>query len=218
LRELVGGGTAPTRYEIGRVAKPEEIQARDISVLPANAGLPPGHRTTREGKGLYSSLCATCHGPNGEGRESYAALVGGRGSLTGAKPVLTVGSYWPFATTVWDYIHRAMPYVAPGTLTPDQVYALTAFLLHAEGIIGEDTEMNERTLPLVKMPNRDGFVADPRPDIGSKKGGPRHRPEPRDRPPPLLGELDDTLTDSFQDYGVIKVFKSVRLPSARVKA
>ncbi|HYH96189.1 cytochrome c [Hyalangium sp.] len=170
---LVGGGTAPPRYDIGRVARPEEIQASDISVLPTGAGLPPGHGTAREGKSLYATLCATCHGANGEGRDSYAALVGGRGSLKDEEPRLTVGSYWPFATTIWDYIHRAMPYVAPGTLTPDQVYALTAFLLHADGIIGEDTVMNERTLPLVKMPNRDGFVADPRPDTGPKKNPPR---------------------------------------------
>jgi cytochrome c len=166
---LAAGGAVPTTYDVGRAARPEEIKARDISVLPSGAGLPPGQGTAREGKGLYASLCATCHGANGEGKEIYSALVGGRGSLAERRYLLTVGSYWPYATTVWDYIHRAMPYVAPGTLTANEVYSLTAFLLYANGIIGEDMVMNERTLPLVKMPNRDGFVADPRPDTGPKK-------------------------------------------------
>jgi cytochrome c len=90
--------------------------------------------------------------------------VGGQGTLNTDRPVRTVGSYWPFATTVWDYIHRAMPVDSPGSLTPDQVYALTAFLLFRNGIIQETTVMDRESLPKVRMPNRDGFVPDPRPD------------------------------------------------------
>jgi mono/diheme cytochrome c family protein len=160
---------AAKRLEVGRPASEAEIAARDVSVFPDGAGLPRGHGTAREGKLVFAAQCAACHGATGEGRDDYPALVGGRGTLTTSAPVLTVGSYWPHATTVWDYIHRAMPYVAPGTLRPDDVYALTAFLLHANGIVREDEVLDERTLPLVAMPNRGGFVPDPRPDVGAAR-------------------------------------------------
>lgn len=160
---------AAKRLGVGRPASEAEIAARDVSVFPGGAGLPRGHGTAREGKPLFAAQCAACHGAAGEGRDDYPALVGGRGTLTTSAPVLTVGSYWPHATTVWDYIHRAMPYVAPGTLRPDDVYALTAFLLHANGIVREDEILDERTLPLVEMPNRGGFVPDPRPDVGAAR-------------------------------------------------
>jgi hypothetical protein len=110
-------------------------------------------------------LCGTCHGEKAEGRPDYPVLVGGRGSVTSAQPLLTVGSYWPYATTIWDYISRAMPYVAPGTLKPDDVYALSAFLLYANGIIEWGAVLDRHSLPAVRMPNRRGFVADPRPDV-----------------------------------------------------
>jgi cytochrome c len=171
---IVGSGagcTAPAgkRLAVGRPASEAEIAARDVSVFPDGAGLPRGHGTAREGKPLFAAQCAACHGASGEGRDDYPALVGGRATLTTSAPVLTVGSYWPHATTVWDYIHRAMPYVAPGTLRPDDVYALTSFLLHANGIVREDEVLDERTLPLVEMPNRGGFVPDPRPDVGAAR-------------------------------------------------
>ena len=95
----------------------------------------------------------------------YPALVGQKASLKTDNRLPTIGSYWPFATTVWDYISRAMPYQSPGTLKPDEVYAVTAYLLLMNGVVPEDFELNERTLPTVKMPNRDGFVPDPRPDV-----------------------------------------------------
>jgi cytochrome c len=101
----------------------------------------------------------------------YPALVGGQGTLRGKNPVKTVGSYWPYATTVWDFIHRTMPYARPGSLTPDETYAVTAFILYLNGIVGEKAELNKTTLPRVKMPNRDGFVGDPRPDVAAKKAG-----------------------------------------------
>jgi cytochrome c len=100
----------------------------------------------------------------------YPALVGGQGTLATSKPLKTVGSFWPYATTIWDFIHRQMPYAQPGTLTPDQTYALTAYLLYLNGIVNKNAELNERTLPRVRMPNRNGFVPDPRPDVPKRPG------------------------------------------------
>jgi cytochrome c len=169
LTMLLCSGTlasaAPVLYGIGRTPSDSELRAIDVSVAPDGTGLPAGRGTSREGAPLYQSLCAACHGARGEGVGDFPALVGGIGSLGTAKPVLTVGSYWPYATTLWDYIHRAMPYMTPGVLTPDQVYALTAHVLALNGVISADTMLTETTLPRVRMPNRDGFVADPRPDI-----------------------------------------------------
>lgn len=153
------------RYNIGRGATPDEVRARDISVRPDGVGLPPGDGTPEEGRGVYAAKCSSCHGDRGEGTAHYPALVGGEGSLTSATPVRTVGSYWPYATTVWDHIHRTMPYTKPGTLTPDETYSVTAYILFLNGIVDEHLELNEKTLPKVKMPNRDGFVPDPRPDV-----------------------------------------------------
>lgn len=158
------------RYKLGRPATAEEIRKRDISVAPDGTGLPVGHGTVKEGRDIYKVLCASCHGDRGQGVGDYPPLVGGQGTLKSKDPVLTIGSYWPYATTVWDYVRRAMPYQRPGTLTPDETYALTAFLLYMNGIVDENADVNEKTLPRVKMPNRNGFVPDPRPDIPSKKG------------------------------------------------
>jgi cytochrome c len=168
---LIAGVAGPP-YNVGRPAPRELIQSWDISVAPTGQGLPVGHGTAKEGERLYNLRCASCHGSKGEGKDDYPPLVGGRGSLATAKPSQTVGSFWPYATTVWDYVRRAMPYEQPGTLSPDQVYALTAFVLHLNGIVGKDEMLNEKTLPRVRMPNRDGFVADARPDIllGRGKG------------------------------------------------
>jgi hypothetical protein len=156
------------RYNIGRDATTDEIRARDISVRPDGVGLPSGHGTPEEGRRVYVAKCSSCHGDHGEGTAHYPALVGGQGSLTSVKPLLTVGSYWPYATTVWDHIHRTMPYTEPGTLTPNETYSVTAYILFLNGITDEHVELNEKTLPKVKMPNRDGFVPDPRPDITLK--------------------------------------------------
>ena len=156
------------RYDIGREATSDEVRARDISVRPDGVGLPSGHGTPDEGGRVYAAKCSSCHGDGGEGVAHYPALVGGQGSLTSVKPLRTVGSYWPYATTVWDHIHRTMPYMEPGTLTPNETYSVTAYILFLNGIVDEDLELNEKTLPKVKMPNRDGFVPDPRPDIPVK--------------------------------------------------
>ena len=151
-------------YGLGRGATEREIAGWDIDVRPDGKGLPAGGGTASAGKPLYETHCAACHGLKGEGKPADA-LVGGRGTLNTDKPLMTVGSYWPYATTVYDYINRAMPFNAPQSLKPDEVYAITAYLLFLNGIVGESERMDAQSLPKVRMPNRNGFVFDPRPDI-----------------------------------------------------
>lgn len=160
--------TDAPRYHLGRPATDADIAGAGTSVGPDGHGLPTGGATAREGRPLYESMCASCHGLRGEGTGTYPALVGGRNTLKSAHPILTIGSYWPYATTVWDYINRAMPYQSPGTLSSQQVYALTAYLLYLNKIVGERQIVDRRTLPLIRMPNRNGFVADPRPVVPQK--------------------------------------------------
>jgi len=143
---------------LGKVITPEEVAPWDISVSPDGAGLPPGSGTPKQGEAVYASKCLACHGEKGAGKPNDA-LVGGIGSLAGDKPALkTVGSFWPYATTIFDYVRRAMPYNESKTLTNDELYAVAAYILQLNGIIGESDTMNAQTLPKVRMPNRDGFV------------------------------------------------------------
>ena len=153
---------APT-YGIGRKPTAEEIKAWDIAIGTDGKELPPGRGTVAAGKEAYTKRCVECHGADGKSGK-HDQLVGGQGTLTSTKPQKTVGSYWPYATTLWDHIHRAMPFDRPGTLTTDQVYSVTAYILYLNGIIGENEVMDAQSLPNVKMPNRNGFVPDPRPD------------------------------------------------------
>jgi cytochrome c len=158
---------SPT-FAVGHSPKPEQLKQIDIDVTPDGTGLLPGSGTAAKGKDVYARRCETCHGPTGkEGPQE--ALAGGRGSLATEKPQKSVGSYWPYATTLWDYINRAMPFDHPSTLTPDEVYSATAYVLFLNGIVGEQDVLNQTTLPKVQMPNRNGFVADPRPDLPRKK-------------------------------------------------
>ena len=155
-------------YGVGRPPTAEELKAIDIEVTPDGKGLRPGSGDAAAGKELYTRRCETCHGPTGkEGPQEN--LVGGKGSLATERPIKSVGSYWPYATTLWDYINRAMPFDHSGTLTPDEVYAATAYVLFLNGIIGEHDVLTQATLPQVKMPNARGFVPDPRPDIPVRK-------------------------------------------------
>ncbi len=157
-------------YGLGRPATPEEVRQADITVFPDGRGLPVGHGNATLGEAIFNSRCALCHNAKGEGRKGeYPALVGGKGSLGTKKPVKTVGSYWPYATTLFDHINRAMPFNSPHILPPNDVYSAAAYILFLNGIVGKTDEMNERTLPQVKMPNRDGFVPDSRPDIEAKR-------------------------------------------------
>ncbi len=153
------------KYGVGRAPTPDEIRQWAISVRPDGKGLPAGSGTAAEGKEIYATRCSRCHGAHGEGRDSVP-LVGGRGTLNTATPLKTVESYWPYATTLFDYVNRAMPFDKPGTLTTNQVYALTAYVLLLGGIIPENAVIDAKTLPKVQMPNREGFVPDPRPDVG----------------------------------------------------
>jgi S-disulfanyl-L-cysteine oxidoreductase SoxD len=152
-------------YGVGRPPTAEEVRAWDLTIRPDGQGLPPGRGTAALGKPIYAERCASCHGETGEDPK-YSRLVGGHGTLATDKPIRTIGSFWQYAPTLWSYIRRAQPYDNPGSLTPDQVYAVTAYLLHRNGIIGEQDVMDAQTLPQVKMPNRDGFVPDSRPDVG----------------------------------------------------
>jgi mono/diheme cytochrome c family protein len=150
---------------IGRAATVHEIAAKDLTVLPDGTGLPEGKGTATVGAPIFAAHCAACHGEKGQGLGDFPALVGGRGTLGSDKPNLTVGSYWPYATTIFDYIRRAMPYQAAGELTADEVYALTAWILAQNDIIKTSAVIDRNSLPKVKMPNADGFVPDPRPDV-----------------------------------------------------
>ncbi len=164
---MVVAGQRPTlgadTLGLGRPATESEIDALDIDVMPDGTGLPPGEGGAADGAPVWAQACRACHGPNGEG--GVAAPVVGRDP---AGPP-TVGNYWPYATTLYDYIARAMPRMAPGTLTPDQVYGLVAWILAKNSIIDENAVMNAKTLPLVMMPARDLFVPDDR------RGGPETR-------------------------------------------
>jgi cytochrome c len=143
---------------LGRVATPEEIAPWDISIGPDGVGLPPGAGTARQGEAVYAARCVTCHGEKGAGKPNDQ-LVGGQGSLPGdGPPVKTVGSFWPYATTVFDYVRRAMPYNESKSLSNDELYAVVAYILNLNGIIADNDTMDEQTLRKVKMPNRDGFV------------------------------------------------------------
>ena len=144
---------------LGVAATPEQVEAWALTVLPDGTGLPAGSGTAREGAEIYAAKCLACHGAEGAGGPNDQ-LVGGRDTLATAAPVRTIGSYWPHATTVFDYIRRAMPFAQPQSLTADETYALTAYLLALNGVIDEDDVLDAGTLPRVRMPNRDNFVPD----------------------------------------------------------
>ncbi len=147
-------------YGFGRPVPAGREPVPNLTIFPDGRGLPPGKGTAAQGAPLFARHCAECHNDRGEGRENqYPALKGGIGSLASPKPVKSVGSYWPYATTLWDVINRSMPFDHPRTLRPDEVYALTAFVLNLNGIVTETQELNQHTLPKVTMPNRHGFTA-----------------------------------------------------------
>jgi len=161
------GDKEPQRFDLGRAASTAQVAAVDIDVAPSGAGLPAGSGTAAQGAPLYATNCASCHGANGEGKPpAYPQLIGGpKGTFDFAsdfKILRTVGNYWPYATTLFDYIRRAMPLAAPGSLTPDQTYAVTAYLLSREGIIPDGTSLDAKSLAAIQMPARSHFVADDR--------------------------------------------------------
>jgi cytochrome c len=164
----------PSYANVGRAPTKEEIQAWDISIGPDGKGLPPGRGTAKEGAQIFAVKCATCHGAAGEGGKIGPRLIGGNAkadleSLATIRPVRSIGGYWPFATTIWDFINRAMPLRQGGSLSANEVYSLTAFILAKSEIIQEGDVMDAETLPRVQMPNRNGFIPQRFADIADER-------------------------------------------------
>jgi cytochrome c len=147
---------------LGRPALPEEIAAWDVAVLPDGTGLRPGRGSVLEGEDLWVDRCAACHGDFGEGAGAWPAIAGGEGTLTRERPVKTVGSYWPYLSTVWDYVHRSMPFGQAQTLSVDETYAIVAYILHANGLVDDDFELSHENFLEVRLPNEGGFYEDDR--------------------------------------------------------
>ena len=154
---VVAGAALAETPNLGKPITPEELAPWDNFILPDGTSLPPGSGTFAQGAPIFAQKCASCHGEGGKGGGIAAGLVGGppHASLDGGK---TIPNYWPYATTLFDFIRRSMPFTQPGSLTNQEVYALTAYLLAANKLIGEGDQINAQTLPKVKMPNRDNFI------------------------------------------------------------
>jgi S-disulfanyl-L-cysteine oxidoreductase SoxD len=158
------------RLGIGTSATHDLIRGWDIDVRFDGVGLPPGRGSVIEGGKIFAEQCAACHGEKAQKpTKSFDRLAGGRGTLATSKPIQTVGSYWPYAPTIFDYVNRAMPFPAPQTLTANEVYAVVAYLLYVNDIVPRDAVMDAHTLAKVKMPNADGFIRDARPDTADSK-------------------------------------------------
>jgi cytochrome c len=155
---------AQSPYGIGRPATPAEIAGWNIDIDSEGHNLPPGSGTVSHGREVFDQQCAACHGAKGEGGIGDQ-LAGGQGTLATSKPVRTVGSYWPYAPTLFDYIRRAMPQNAPQSLSNDDVYAVSAYVLNLNGLLPADAVLDAKTLPAIKMPNRSMFTGDTRPDV-----------------------------------------------------
>src|SRR5262249_54216374 len=156
-------GTATSQaaaFDFGRATTPNEIALWNIDVRPDGKGLPEGSGNVAKGKQIFADNCEGCHGKNGQGGIKDR-LVGGQGTLASNMPIKTVGSFWPYATTLFDYVRRAMPYPAPGSLSNDDTYALTAYILSLNGILPAEAPLDRESLPKVRMPNRNGFFPDP---------------------------------------------------------
>lgn len=161
------GAAAQDPYGIGRTATPAEIAGWNIDVGGDGSSLPPGSGSVAHGREIFAEQCAACHGEKGQGGVGDR-LVGGQGTLATSNPVRTVGSYWPYAPTLIDYIRRAMPQNAPESLSNDDVYALSAYILSLNGLLPDDTTLDARSLAALKMPNRKMFVGDQRPDVKNR--------------------------------------------------
>jgi cytochrome c1 len=173
LRERIAAGSAllvlagasalaADNPQFGTPVTQDDIAAWDISIGPDGAGLPPGRGTVAQGETVFAAKCQACHGEKGAGKPNDT-LVGGAGTLApGKTPVKTIGSYWPYATTLFDYVRRAMPWDHPKSLTDQEVYDVSAYLLYLNGIIGQDDVIDAQSLPKVTMPNRQGFITFPR--------------------------------------------------------
>ncbi len=156
------GAALAQSLELGREATPDEIAAWDIDVRPDGAGLPPGQGDVTTGEEVYTERCSACHGVFGEGSGRWPVLMGGFNTLEGSRPVKTIGSYWPYASTVWDYVHRAMPFGEAQSLSDDEVYAVAAYLLYLNDLVDDDFVATPESYAAVTLPNEDGFYPDDR--------------------------------------------------------
>lgn len=161
---LVAGPALAEPLGIGREALSEEITAWDVAVLPDGTGLREGSGDVETGDELFAEHCASCHGDFAEGLDSWPSLAGGAGSLNDPRPVKTIGSYWPYLSTVYDYVHRSMPFGNAQVLSVDDAYAITAFLLYSNGLVEDDFVLTHENFTEITMPNADGFYPDDRPE------------------------------------------------------
>ncbi|MCT8328427.1 c-type cytochrome [Albidovulum sediminis] len=159
---LMAGPALAEGLGLGRPALPEEIAAWDVAVLPDGTGLPEGSGDVLTGEEVFADKCASCHGEFAEGLDSWPVLAGGEGTLTDRRPVKTIGSYWPHLSTVWDYVHRSMPFGAAQTVSVDEAYAITAFLLYSNGLVEDDFVLTRANFTEVALPNAEGFYSDDR--------------------------------------------------------
>jgi len=162
LVAATGPAAAQQALPLGRPALPAEIAAWDIDVRPDGLGLPPGKGSVKQGEELYLMQCAACHGEFGEGAGRWPPIAGGAGSLKGENPEKTPGSYWPYASTLFDYVHRAMPFGNAQSLEPDQVYAITAYLLYMSDVVPDNFVLSKENFATIKLPNAGGFIDDDR--------------------------------------------------------
>lgn len=151
-------------FGLGRAALPEEVAAWDVKIMPDGRGLPQGSGDVATGEDLYLEHCAVCHGDFAEGIDNWPKLAGGDGTLADENPLKTVGSYWPHLSTLWDYVHRSMPFGQAQILTPDETYAISAYILYSNFIVDEDFTLSRENFLEVDMPNADGFLVDDRPE------------------------------------------------------
>lgn len=164
------GPAAAGKLNLGREATPGEVAAWDIDVRPDGQGLPKGKGSVAQGEEIFLEQCAACHGDFGEGKDRWPVLAGGRDTLASMDPVKTIGSYWPYLSTVFDYIRRSMPFGYAQSLSPDQIYALTAYLLNMNDIVEEDFVLSDRNFNTIRLPNEKNFTSDPRPDAPLASG------------------------------------------------
>jgi len=159
----------PPHFPIGNPVSKEVIAGWDIDVRPDGLGLPEGSGSVEDGEELYEEKCSMCHGSFGEGEDQWPKLAGGMGSLTAERPEKTVASFWPYASTLWDYINRTMPFPAPQSLTPNEVYAVTAYVLNLNEIVDDEFVLSKENFATIQMPNKNGFYVDDRPDTNNQR-------------------------------------------------
>ncbi len=149
-------------FGLGRPATPDEVAAWDIDIRPDGQGLPEGQGSVEDGEVVFTDYCAVCHGDFGEGVDRWPVLAGGQGTLASDNPVKTIGSYWPYLSTVWDYIHRAMPFGDAQSLTDDEVYAITAYLMYMNDLVDDDFVLSKENFLETRLPNEENFFMDDR--------------------------------------------------------